>query len=81
MLERVDDLDVTLPHSNAVEDLAGAIQSLRGLRALTIRKSAGTYLDQPAPCPLLDALADALTNCPELHTTTMTGDHLGRRIR
>jgi hypothetical protein len=65
MLERDD---VTLPHSNisAVEDLAGAIQGLRGLRALTICKAAGTYLNQPAPRAQLDALADAATNCPEL---------------
>jgi hypothetical protein len=68
ILERVDVLDVTLPNSDsgAVEDLAAAIQSLRGLRALTIRKAAGTYLNQPAPRALLDALADAVTNCPEL---------------
>jgi hypothetical protein len=68
MLERVDVLDVTLPNadSGAVEDLAAAIQSLRGLRALTIRKAAGTYLNQPAPRAFLDALADAVTNCPEL---------------
>ncbi|KAJ7929415.1 hypothetical protein B0H13DRAFT_2652360 [Mycena leptocephala] len=74
MLERVDVLDVTLPNSNvgAVGDLAGAIQSLRGLRALTIRKGAGTYLDQPAPRALLDALADAVAQYPELHTATLT---------
>ncbi|KAJ7899398.1 hypothetical protein B0H13DRAFT_2664333 [Mycena leptocephala] len=68
MLERVEVLDVTLPNSDsgAVEDLAAAIQSLRGLRALTIRKGAGTYLNQPAPRALLDALADAMTACPEL---------------
>jgi hypothetical protein len=48
MLERLRVLDVTLPSSDlsAVEDLAAAIQSLRGLRALTICKGAGTYLNQ-----------------------------------
>jgi hypothetical protein len=68
MLERVDVLDVTLPTSDAgqVEDLAAAIQSLCGLRALTIRKAAGTYLNQSAPRALLDALADAVTACSEL---------------
>jgi hypothetical protein len=67
MLERVDVLDVTLPNSNvgAVKDPAGAMQSLRGLRALTIRKGAGTYLDQPVPRALLDALADAVARYPD----------------
>ncbi|KAJ7899407.1 hypothetical protein B0H13DRAFT_2664336 [Mycena leptocephala] len=74
MLEGVEVLDVTLPNSDsgAVEDLAAAIQSLRELRLLTIRKSAGTYLNQPAPRALLDALADAVTTCPELNTMTLT---------
>jgi hypothetical protein len=65
MLAQVDVLDVTLPNSDLspVVDLAGAIQSLRGL---TIRKGAGMYLNQPAPRALLDALVDAVTNCPEL---------------
>ncbi|KAJ7793393.1 hypothetical protein B0H13DRAFT_2689685 [Mycena leptocephala] len=45
----VEVLDVTLPDAdvNAVEDLAAAIQRLRGLRALTIRKGVGTY-----PCSM-----------------------------
>jgi hypothetical protein len=68
MLERVEVLDVTLPNSDsgAIEDLAGAIQSLRELRALRIRKGAGTYPNQPAPRALPDALTDAFTACPEL---------------
>jgi hypothetical protein len=68
MLGRLEVLGTTLPNVGlgAVEDLAGAIQSLRGLRALTIRKAAGTYLNQPAPRALLDALADAVNGCPEL---------------
>jgi hypothetical protein len=59
---------VTLPNSDsgAIEDLAAAIQSLCELRALTIRKSAGTHLNQPAPHALLDTLADAVMTCPEL---------------
>jgi hypothetical protein len=53
MLGRVEAPDVTLPNSDAgaVEDPAGAIQSLRRLRALTIRKGVGTY-----PCSI-DAVA------------------------
>jgi hypothetical protein len=68
MLERLEVLDVTLPNSDsgANKDLAATIQSLRGLRALTIRKSAGTYLNQSAPRALLGALVDAATTCPEL---------------
>ncbi|KAJ7792739.1 hypothetical protein B0H13DRAFT_2689748 [Mycena leptocephala] len=74
MLERLEVLDVTLPNSDSgtVEDLAGAIQSLRGLRALRIRKGAGTYPNQPAPRALPDALTDAFTACPELNTVTLT---------
>jgi hypothetical protein len=65
MLERVEVLDVTLPNSDsgAIEDLAGAIQSLRALR---ICKGTGTYPNQPAPRALPDALTDAFTACPEL---------------
>jgi hypothetical protein len=65
MLAQVDVLDVTLPNSDPspVVDLAGAIQSLRGL---TIRKAVGTDLNQPTPRALLDALVDAVTACPEL---------------
>jgi hypothetical protein len=68
MLERVDIRDVTLPNSDssAIEDLAGTIQSLRGLRALRICKGTGTYPNQPAPRALPDALTNAFTACPEL---------------
>jgi hypothetical protein len=68
MLEQVDVLDMTLPNvdSGTIKDLVATIQSLRGLHALTICKAAGTYLNQPTPCALLDALVDTVTVCPEL---------------
>jgi hypothetical protein len=47
MLGRVKVLDEILPDADvsAIEDLAVAIQTLHGLRALTIRKPAGTCLN------------------------------------
>ncbi|KAJ7798150.1 hypothetical protein B0H13DRAFT_2505477 [Mycena leptocephala] len=62
LVGRVEVPDVTLPNpdASAVEDLAAAIQRLRGLRALTIRKGVGTY-----PCSM-----DAVAACPGLHTAT-----------
>ncbi|KAJ7899412.1 hypothetical protein B0H13DRAFT_2519208 [Mycena leptocephala] len=64
LVGRVEVPDVTLPNSDAgtVKDPAGAIQSLHGLRALTIRKGVGTY-----PCSMRLRTVAA---CPELHTAT-----------
>ncbi|KAJ7678020.1 hypothetical protein DFH06DRAFT_1121559 [Mycena polygramma] len=75
LLVGLRDLDVTLPNQNSspdVEDLTNAVRDLRSLRALTVRKSPGTYLSQPAPRALLDALADAVHACPELTSTTLS---------
>ncbi|KAK7052164.1 hypothetical protein R3P38DRAFT_2502609 [Favolaschia claudopus] len=81
---RVGVLDVTLPSSGIggngsgglegkeLEELAGALRELCTLRALSVRKGAGTYLSQRAPRVLLDALAEAVNNCAQLHTTTLT---------
>jgi hypothetical protein len=67
MLERLEVLDVTLPNSDsgAVEDLAGAIQSARAARPDN-PQSRGDVPQPAAPHALLDALADAVTTCPEL---------------
>ncbi|KAJ7878738.1 hypothetical protein B0H14DRAFT_3435345 [Mycena olivaceomarginata] len=42
------------------------------LDALSVRKGARTYLSQPAPRAMLDALADAVGYCPHLHTATLS---------
>ncbi|KAJ7678026.1 hypothetical protein DFH06DRAFT_975392, partial [Mycena polygramma] len=69
------DLDITLPPPNSpntdADALVAAVRNLRTLRSLAVRKGAGTYLSQPAPRALLDALADAVYACPEMHTTTL----------
>ncbi|KAJ6504075.1 hypothetical protein C8R47DRAFT_1192718 [Mycena vitilis] len=66
------DLDITLPPNSAqVDALVAAVLILRTLRTLAVRKAAGTYLSQPAPCALLDALADAVYTSAELTSTTL----------
>jgi hypothetical protein len=67
MLPKLLVLDVMLPSSNdATDSLTGAIRDLSTLQALSVRKGAGTYLSQPAPRAMLDALADAVGDCPHL---------------
>ncbi|KAJ7182781.1 hypothetical protein C8R43DRAFT_13199 [Mycena crocata] len=70
-------LDVTLPPTlddapdeGAGEHIGDALRALSTLRTLTIRKAAGTYLSQPAPRAVLDALASAVSLSPMLHTLT-----------
>ncbi|KAJ6504064.1 hypothetical protein C8R47DRAFT_1104137 [Mycena vitilis] len=66
------DLDITLPPNSAqVDALVAAVRNLRTLRSLAVRKAAGTYLSQPAPRALLDALADAVYASAELTSTTL----------
>ncbi|KAJ6551261.1 hypothetical protein B0H19DRAFT_1073004 [Mycena capillaripes] len=66
-------LDVSLPNGpDNADALVAATRALRTVRSLTVRKGAGTYLSQPAPRAMLDALADVVSECPELHTTTLT---------
>ncbi|KAF8201279.1 hypothetical protein K438DRAFT_642693 [Mycena galopus ATCC 62051] len=75
MLPKLLVLDVTLPKSScddAVENLGGAIRKLNTLQELHVRKSAGTYLSQPAPCAMLNALAESVSLCKQLHSTTLT---------
>ncbi|KAF8201283.1 hypothetical protein K438DRAFT_1965786 [Mycena galopus ATCC 62051] len=75
MLPKLLLLDVTLPKSScddAVENLGGAIRKLNTLQELYVRKSAGTYLSQPAPRAMLDALAGSVGLCKQLHSTTLT---------
>ncbi|KAJ7678031.1 hypothetical protein DFH06DRAFT_1422484 [Mycena polygramma] len=67
------DLDITLPPNTAkVDALVAAVRNLRTLRSLAVRKGAGTYLSQPAPRALLDALADAVYACTEMTSTTLS---------
>ncbi|KAF7369158.1 hypothetical protein MVEN_00243000 [Mycena venus] len=78
MLPGLTVLDVTLPPNgtpsecDGMEAVCNAIRQLRGLRELSVRKAAGTYLSQPAPRAMLDALADVVSNCAELHSTHLT---------
>ncbi|KAJ6544103.1 hypothetical protein B0H19DRAFT_1267416 [Mycena capillaripes] len=67
-------LDITLPANSDPDSdaLAASIRSLRTLRVLAVRKSAATYLCQPAPRALLDALADAVNASSELTSMTLS---------
>ncbi|KAJ7678047.1 hypothetical protein DFH06DRAFT_1465834 [Mycena polygramma] len=69
------DLDITLPPPNSpnaqADALVAAVRNLRTLRGLAVRKAAGTYLSQPAPRALLDALADAVYASAELTSTML----------
>ncbi|KAJ7894491.1 hypothetical protein B0H14DRAFT_3854316 [Mycena olivaceomarginata] len=67
MLPKLLVLDVTLPNSaEDADDLTSAVRDLRTLQELSVRKAAGTYLSQPAPCAMLDALAGAVLASPQL---------------
>ncbi|KAJ7894495.1 hypothetical protein B0H14DRAFT_2334420 [Mycena olivaceomarginata] len=67
MLPKLLVLDVTLPNSaEDVDDLTRAVRDLRTLQELSVRKAAGTYLSQPAPRAMLDALAGAVHASPQL---------------
>ncbi|KAF7377529.1 hypothetical protein MSAN_00175000 [Mycena sanguinolenta] len=72
MLSKLLVLDVTLPscESEGVEQLGGAIRGLTQLQELRVRKGAGTYLSQPAPRAMLEALAAAVDACDELVSPT-----------
>ncbi|KAJ7238077.1 hypothetical protein B0H12DRAFT_1190416 [Mycena haematopus] len=74
MLPKLLVFDVTLPsgESEGNEQLGGAIRRLNTLQELCVRKGAGTYLSQPTPRAMLEALAEAVNTCTELHTTTLT---------
>jgi hypothetical protein len=65
MLPKLLVLDVTLPN-NAEDDLTRAVRDLRTLQELSVRKAAGTYLSQPAPRAMLDALSNAVLASPQL---------------
>ncbi|KAJ7312833.1 hypothetical protein DFH08DRAFT_821678 [Mycena albidolilacea] len=67
MLPKLLVLDITLPNSaEDVDDLTRAVRELRTLQELSVRKAAGTYLSQPAPCAMLDALTGAVLTSPQL---------------
>ncbi|KAJ7220614.1 hypothetical protein GGX14DRAFT_354292 [Mycena pura] len=75
--ERLLALDVTLPTASEGDTapdaaFACALRSLRSLTDLVVRKGAGTYLSQPAARAALEALADAVSSCPSLETTTLS---------
>ncbi|KAJ7791691.1 hypothetical protein B0H14DRAFT_2934547 [Mycena olivaceomarginata] len=71
MLPKLLVLDVTLPNS-ADDDLTRAVRDLRTLQELSVRKAAGTYLSQPAPRAMLDALAGAVLASPQLTSTALS---------
>ncbi|KAJ7894508.1 hypothetical protein B0H14DRAFT_2683419 [Mycena olivaceomarginata] len=48
------------------DDLTRAVRDLRTLQELSVRKAAGTYLSQPAPRAMLDALSSAVLASPQL---------------
>jgi hypothetical protein len=67
MLPKLLVLDVTLPNSaEDADDLTRAVRDLRTLQELSVRKAAGTYLSQPAPRAMLDALSSAVYASPQL---------------
>ncbi|KAK7052171.1 hypothetical protein R3P38DRAFT_2858969 [Favolaschia claudopus] len=76
MLSNLSVLDVSLPHNATVaedvEPLADGMRKLTGLHSLSVRKPSGTYLSQPAPRLMLEALADTVSSCANLHTTTLS---------
>ncbi|KAJ7238082.1 hypothetical protein B0H12DRAFT_101198 [Mycena haematopus] len=73
MLPRLLVLDVTLPSCDpAITELEGPLRNLRSLQELRVRKGTGTYLSQPAPRAMLDALAKTIDMCAELHTATLS---------
>ncbi|KAJ7312838.1 hypothetical protein DFH08DRAFT_717152 [Mycena albidolilacea] len=71
MLPKLLVLDVTLPNS-AEDDLTRAVRDLRTLQELSVRKTAGTYLSQPAPRAMLDALSSAVLASPQLTSTALS---------
>ncbi|KAJ7797695.1 hypothetical protein B0H14DRAFT_2909881, partial [Mycena olivaceomarginata] len=73
MLPKLLVLDVTLPNSaEEADDLTRAVRDLRTLQELSVRKAAGTYLSQPAPRAMLDALAGAVLASPQLTSTALS---------
>ncbi|KAJ7725118.1 hypothetical protein B0H14DRAFT_2544397 [Mycena olivaceomarginata] len=73
MLPKLLVLDVTLPNSaEDTDDLTRAVRDLRTLQELSVRKAAGTYLSQPAPRAMLDALSSAVLASPQLTSTALS---------
>ncbi|KAJ7691251.1 hypothetical protein B0H14DRAFT_3531962 [Mycena olivaceomarginata] len=73
MLRKLLVLDIALPNSaEDADDLTRAVRDLRTLQELSVRKAAGTYLSQPAPRAMLDALAGAVLASPQLTSTALS---------
>ncbi|KAF7313886.1 hypothetical protein HMN09_00546400 [Mycena chlorophos] len=67
---RIRYLDITLPTEES--GLPDALRALDGLEELVVRKGPATYLSQRGPRAVLEALADLISSCTKLESTTVS---------